>query len=91
MSHQLKPKIINDKNVRAWVSTVFTSNKWSYSRKRNENNNVGVNWGLPAKGQLILKWPFGVFKSSKKPTKKFLRFSALASKKRSNKKVLQES
>ena len=25
---------------------------------------------IPAKGQLILKCPFGVFKSSKKPTKK---------------------
>ena len=26
------------------------------------------------KGQLISKWPFGVFKSPKKPTKKFLGF-----------------
>ena len=34
-----------------------------------------------AKGQLILKCPFGVFKS---PKKTFSRISALASKKRSN-------
>ena len=39
-----------------------------------------------AKGQLILKCPFGVFKSPKKPTKFFSRISALASKKRSNQK-----
>ena len=36
------------------------------------------------KGQLISKCPFGVFKSSEKPTKIFSRISALASKKRSN-------
>jgi hypothetical protein len=34
------------------------------------------------KGQLISKCPFGVFKSTKKPTKLFVRISALASKKR---------
>ena len=38
------------------------------------------------KGQLILKCPFGVFKSSKKTNEIFSRISALASKKRSNKK-----
>ena len=39
-----------------------------------------------SKGQLISKCPFGVKTSSKKPTKFFSRISALASKKRSNKK-----
>ena len=39
-----------------------------------------------AKGQLILKCPFGVFKSTKKTIKFFVRISALASKKRSNQK-----
>jgi hypothetical protein len=39
------------------------------------------------KGQLILKCPFGVFKSpQKKKTKFFARISALASKKKLNKK-----
>ena len=38
------------------------------------------------KGQLILKCPFGVFKSPKKTNKCFSRISALASKKRSNQK-----
>jgi hypothetical protein len=38
------------------------------------------------KGQLISKCPFGVFKSLKKPTNFFLRISALAFKKRSNRK-----
>ena len=38
------------------------------------------------KGQLILKYPFGVFKSSKKPTEFFSRNAALASKERSNQK-----
>ena len=38
------------------------------------------------KGQLISKCPFGVSKSLKKPTNFFLRISALASKKRSNRK-----
>ena len=42
---------------------------------------VGI---LYAKGQLILKYPFGVFKSPKKTTEIFSRISALASKKRSN-------
>jgi hypothetical protein len=42
-----------------------------------------------SKGQLIWKCPFGVFKSTKKPTKNFGRISALASKKRGQiKKVL---
>ena len=44
----------------------------------------GFGHGL-GKGQLISKCPFGVFKSSKKPTF-FSRISALASKKRSNQK-----
>ena len=39
-----------------------------------------------AKGQLILKCPYGVFKSSKKNKEIFSRISALASKKRSNQK-----
>jgi hypothetical protein len=44
------------------------------------------------RGQLISKCPFGVFKSPKKPTKFFVRISALASKKRSNQKSsLRES
>ena len=38
------------------------------------------------KGQLILKCPFGVFKSPKKNHEIFSRISALASKKRSNQK-----
>ena len=38
------------------------------------------------KGQLISKCPFGVFESTKKPTKFFVRISALASKKRLNQK-----
>ena len=37
-------------------------------------------------GQLILNCPIGVFKSTKKKKKIFARISALASKKRSNKK-----
>ena len=41
---------------------------------------------IMVKGQLILKYPFGVFKSSKKSTKLFFKISALASKKRLNKK-----
>ena len=40
-----------------------------------------------AKGQLISKCPFGVLKSSKKNNEIFSRISALASKKRSNKKI----
>ena len=38
------------------------------------------------KGQLILKYHFGAFKSSKKTNKLFSRISALASKKSSNQK-----
>ena len=41
---------------------------------------------VTAKGQLIYKCPFGVFKSPKKNNKNFSRISALASKKRSNQK-----
>ena len=41
---------------------------------------------LVIKGQLILKCPFGVFKSTKKNNKILVRISALASKKRSNQK-----
>ena len=41
--------------------------------------------GLP-KGQLISKYPFGVFKSPKKNNGIFSRISSLASKKRSNQK-----
>ena len=37
-------------------------------------------------GQLISKCPFGIFKSSKKKQRNFSMISALASKKRSNKK-----
>jgi hypothetical protein len=40
-------KIISDKHVRACVTTVFTSNEWSYSRKRKKI--VGAVWDLPAK------------------------------------------
>ena len=40
------------------------------------------------KGQLILKCPFGVFKSPKKTNEIFYRISALASKKRSNWRIL---
>ena len=39
------------------------------------------------KGPLILKCPFGVFKSPKKKRKKKSKISALAFKKRSNKKI----
>ena len=38
------------------------------------------------KGQLIFRGPFGVFKSTKKSNKIFVRISTLASKKRSNQK-----
>ena len=41
---------------------------------------------MTAKGQLISKCPFGVFKSSKKKNEIFVRISALASNKRSNQK-----
>ena len=45
---------------------------------------------LPAaKGQLILKCPFGVFKSPKKNYEIFSRISTLASKKRSNQKKIR--
>ena len=40
-----------------------------------------------AKGQLILKFLFGLSKSSKKPKEFFSRISALSSKKRSNQKI----
>ena len=48
----------------------------------------GMQSFLPAvaKGQLILKCPFGVFKSSKKLTKFFSRISGLASKEGSSQK-----
>ena len=42
---------------------------------------------MPAKGQLISKCPFGVKTSSKKQQQMFSRISALASKKRSIKKI----
>ena len=38
-----------DKNVRAWVSTVFTSNEWCQSRKRRITWIVGTIWDFPAK------------------------------------------
>ena len=50
------------------------------------NKLIQSNKLIPAKGQLILKCPFGVFKSPKKPNEIFSRISALASKKRSNQK-----
>ena len=43
------------------------------------------------KGQLISKGLFGVFKSTKKTNKNFVRISALAFKKRSNQKSSVES
>ena len=48
----------------------------------------GMQSFLPAvaKGQLILKCPFGVFKSSKKTNEIFSRISGLASKKGSSQK-----
>ena len=52
-----------------------------------EKRDLGVLFHfLGNKGQLISKVLFGVFKSSKRANKKVSRISALASKKRSNKK-----
>ena len=54
-----------------------------------EKRDLGVLFHfLGNKGQLISKCLFGVFKSSKRANKKVSRISALASKKRSNKKRL---
>ena len=54
-------------------------------QNKNSASKTISNHDVIHKGQLILKCPFGVFKSPKKQKKKS-RISALASKKRSNKK-----
>ena len=50
------------------------------------SENIRSHFGLVTKGQLISKCPFGVFKSTKKTNKIFVRSSVLAPKKRSNQK-----
>ena len=59
---------------------------WAQDIQRYTNTIVQEATTNIPKGQLISKCPFGVIKSSKKPTKFFSRISALASKKRSNQK-----
>ena len=56
--------------------------KNSYGRWQKVNNIYAA-----AKGQLISKGPFGVIVPTRKPTKFFLKISALGSKKRSIKKI----
>ena len=61
---------------------------WKKSWKAIQAKSLYISDTICIKGQLILKCPFGVFKSSKKPTKIFPGFlSALASEKRSNQKT----